>query len=83
MLMLFKLLNIFRFAWIGKVMIFLVDQGAKNKNPFQKFARLIVRGVFWIPRNDNFMADDFVDNDKGFDLEELRRYQQGEEVPTR
>lgn len=76
--MLFKLLNIFRFGWIGKTMFFLADQGAKNKTPFQKAARFIVAKVFTIPKHDDFMADDFVDNDTGYDLEELRRYQKGE-----
>ncbi|PUB10272.1 hypothetical protein [Yoonia sediminilitoris] len=81
--MLFKLLNIFRFGWIGKVMIFLVGKAALNRTPFQKVARLIVHGVFLIPKNNDFMADDFVDNDEGFDLDELRRYQNGETVPTK
>lgn len=81
--MLFKLLNIFRFGWIGKVMIFLVSKAALNRTPFQKVARFIVDKVFTVPKNDDFMADDFVDNDQGFDLDELRRYQKGESVPTR
>ena len=81
--MLFKLLNIFRFPWIGKTMIFLADQGAKNKTPFQKVARFIVVKVFTVPKHDDFMADDYVDNDMGFDVEELRAYQRGEDVPIR
>lgn len=81
--MLFKLLNVFRFGWIGKLMIFLVEQAALNRTPFQKVARVIVDKVFTVPKHDDFMADDFVDNDQGFDLEELRRYQKGETVPTR
>ncbi len=76
--MLFRLLNVFRFPWVGKLMIFLVDAGARGKTPFEKSARFIVDKVFTVPKHDNFMADDYVDNDQGYDLEELRRYQRGE-----
>lgn len=76
--MLFKLPNIFRFPWIGQTMIFLADAGARNRTPFEKVARVIVDKVFTVPRHDDFMADKFVDEDVGFDLEELRRYQKGE-----
>ena len=76
--MLFRLLNVFRFQWVGKLMIFLVDASARGKTPFEKVARVIVDRVFTVPKHDNFMADDYVDNDQGYDLEELRRYQRGE-----
>lgn len=73
--MLFRLLNIPRFPWIGRLMIYLAGQSAQNRTPFQKLARFIVTRVFTVPKHDDFMADDFVANDKGFDLEELRKFQ--------
>lgn len=73
--MLFRLLNVFRFPWIGRLMFYLAGQSARNKSAFQKLSRFIVTRVFAVPKHDDFMADDFVDNDKGFDLEELRRFQ--------
>lgn len=76
--MLFKLLNMVRFPWIGQLMIFLADAGGRNRTPFEKLSRFIVAKVFTVPKSDDFMADDFVDNDEGYDLEELRRYQRGE-----
>ena len=76
--MLFRLLNIFRQDFVGKTMIILADAGARNRTPFDKVARVIVSMVFTVPKHDDFMADDFVDNDEGFDLDELRRYQRGE-----
>ena len=76
--MLFKLLNVFRFGWIGKLMIFLVDAGARNGTVFEKIARVIVNLVFFMPKKDDFMADEYIDNDMGYDLEELRRFQRGE-----
>ncbi len=75
--MLFRLLNFFRLEIVGKIMVFLVDSGARNRTPFDKVARFIVGLVFTIPKDDDFMADDYVDNDMGYDLEELRRYQSG------
>jgi hypothetical protein len=75
--MLFKLLNVFRLEIVGKIMVVLVDAGARNRTVFERISRFIVGLVFTVPKNDDFMADDFVDNDMGFDLEELRRYQSG------
>lgn len=76
--MLFRLLNVFRAEWIGRLMTFLVDASARNRTPFEKLSRFIVNEVFRLPKQDDFMADSYVDNDEGFDLEELRRYQRGE-----
>lgn len=73
--MLFRLLNILRFPWIGKLMMYLAGQSAQNRTPFQKLSRFIVTRVFAVPKHDDFMADDFVDNDQGFDLQELRQFQ--------
>ncbi|MEP3276409.1 MAG: hypothetical protein ABJN26_09900 [Stappiaceae bacterium] len=75
--MLFRLLNIFRAGVIGKIMIMLADAGARNRTIFERIARFIVGRVFTVPKQDDFMADAYVDNDEGFDLEELRRYQSG------
>ena len=76
--MLFRLLNVFRAEFVGKTMIFLADAGARNRTPFDKVARVILKMVFIVPKSDDFMADDYVDNDQGYDLEELRRYQRGQ-----
>ena len=75
--MLFRMLNVLRHGWIGKLMIFLVDAAARNRTPFERIARVIVGMVFTVPKKDDFMADEYVDNDQGYDVEELRRYQQG------
>ena len=73
--MMSRLLNVFRWGLIGKIMVIFVDCGARNRTWFDRFARVIVGWVFLVPKNDNFMADAYVDNDQGYDLEELRRYQ--------
>jgi len=73
----FRLLNILRADFIGKTMIFLAESGARNRTLFDRVARVILTLVFAVPKHDDFMADDFVDNDSGYDLEELRRYQSG------
>jgi len=75
--MLFRLLNVLRADFVGKTMIFLADAGARNRTPFDRVARVILSLVFTVPKQDDFMADDYVDNDEGYDLEELRRYQSG------
>jgi len=74
----FRLLNVLRAEFIGKTMIFLAESGARNRTPFDRVARFILSLVFTVPKQDDFMADDYVDNDAGYDLEELRRYQSGQ-----
>ncbi|MEQ8792333.1 MAG: hypothetical protein RIK00_05270 [Algiphilus sp.] len=76
--MLFRLLNAWRADLVGKLMIALAHRGARNRTVFDRIARSIVSQVFVVPKKDDFMADEFIDNDTGYDLEELRRYQRGE-----
>lgn len=75
--MLFRLLNVIRVDAIGRIMITLACAGARNKTASERLARVIVGLVFTVPAKDNFMADKMVDDDRGFDLEALRRYQRG------
>lgn len=73
--MLFRLLNVTRADIVGKLMTMLVQASSRNRTMGERVARVIVSRVFAVPRQDNFMADEFVDNDMGYDLAELRRYQ--------
>jgi hypothetical protein len=75
--MMSRLLNVFRWGFVGQIMVFFVDRGARNRTLFDRFARVVVGWVFLVPKKDDFMADDLVDNDQGYDLAELRRYQSG------
>ncbi len=74
----FRLLNFLRAEFVGKTMIFLAEAGARNRSPFDRVARFILHLVFAVPKHDDFMADDYVDNDEGYDLDELKRYQSGQ-----
>jgi len=76
--MLFRLLNAWRADLVGKLMIALAHRGARNRTVFDRIARFVLGRVFVVPKQDDFMADEFIDNDTGYDLEALRRYQRGE-----
>lgn len=76
--MLSRLLNLFRADFIGQTMIAFSSAGARNKTVWDRIARFIVGLVFTVPKKDDFMADSLIDDDLGFDVEALRRYQRGD-----
>lgn len=76
--MLFRLLNAWRADIVGKVMTVLAHRGARNRTFLDRAARFVLGRVFVVPRQDDFMADELIDNDEGYELEALRRYQRGE-----
>ncbi|MEM6582734.1 MAG: hypothetical protein AAF699_15750 [Pseudomonadota bacterium] len=64
----------------AKLTIWLADRSSRNKSMLDKVCRwLVVRETTPSP-DDDFMRDDFVDNDLGFDPDELDRYQRGEDI---
>lgn len=66
-----------RLEIVGKILVFLVDADARNRIPFDKIARVIVGQVSTIPKNDDFIAYGYVDNEMGYELKQLSRYQSG------
>lgn len=72
--MLSKLLNAIPGDFIGKLLIYAASAGARNRTLLDKVLRFVVGTFFAVPKNDDFMADPLIDNDQGFDVEELRKY---------
>ena len=62
----------------AKLMIWLADRASRNNSVLDRLCRwLVVRATRVDPAKD-FMRDPLIDNDDGFDPDELDRYQRGE-----
>jgi hypothetical protein len=62
----------------AKIAIWMAGRSSRNKTLLDKMCRWVVtRGTAVLPEHD-FLRDELVDNDKGFDPDELDRYQRGE-----
>ena len=64
----------------AKLNVWLADRSSRNKSLLDKVCRWLVVRETTPPPEDDFMRDDFVDSDQGFDPEELDRYQRGEDI---
>lgn len=61
-----------RFAqWLG-------ERASRNTNFVDRLCRRLLDRVLRLPPDDDFLRDEWVDSDVGFDPDELDRYQQGE-----
>ena len=64
----------------AKLAIWMAGRSSRNKTLVDKLCRwLVVKETTLLPEHD-FLRDDYVDNDQGFDPDELDRYQRGEEI---
>jgi hypothetical protein len=64
----------------AKLAIWMAGRSSRNKSLLDKLCRLmVVRETAIAPEHD-FLRDELIDNDEGFDPDELDRYQRGEEI---
>ena len=62
----------------ARLMMWMAARSSRNKTLIDRLCRrLIVRATTVDPEKD-FMRDPLIDNDEGFDPDELDRYQRGE-----
>lgn len=62
----------------GKLLVEMASRGSRNRSPLDRLCRAAVSRLSALPPEDDFMRDPLVDNDLGYDPEELDRYQRGE-----
>ncbi len=61
-----------RFAmWLAK-------RSSRNTNGFDRLCRRILDRILALPEEGDFLRDEWVDSDMGFDPDDLDRYQRGE-----
>ena len=62
----------------ARLQLWMAGRSSRNKSPIDKICRFIVSKAATPKPGDDFLRDPFVDNDEGFDPEELDRFQRGE-----
>lgn len=67
----------------AKIAIWMAGRSSRNKTLLDRICRWLVVKETTLPPEQDFLRDDFVDNDQGFDPDELDRYQRGEDIQPR
>lgn len=65
---------------IAKILLYVADRASRNNTAWDRACRWLLRKVTYIEPAKDFMRDPIIDNDEGFDPDELDRYQRGESV---
>jgi len=60
--------------------IWMAGRSSRNKSVLDKICRWMVSRETAVPVEQDFLRDELIDNDEGFDPDELDRYQRGEEI---
>lgn len=64
----------------AKMGVWMASKGSRNKTISDKICRFILSKATAMKPEEDFMRDEFIDNDLGFDPDELDRFQRGEKV---
>ena len=62
----------------AKLAIWMAGRSSRNKSLLDKLCRWIITRELTVPQEQDFLRDELIDNDEGFDPDELDRYQRGE-----
>lgn len=61
-----------------KLMVWMAGKSSRNKSLSDKICRFLVTRATAVKPEDDFLRDPLIDNDQGFDPDELDRFQRGE-----
>ena len=61
-----------------KLMIWIVTRSSRNRSFIERLCRQLVVRLTAPPVENDFLRDELIDNDEGYDPDELERYQRGE-----
>jgi hypothetical protein len=61
----------------ASLMLRMVARSSRNKTWLDKLCRKMINRAVARPPEDDFMRDELIDNDLGFDPDELDRFQRG------
>ena len=62
----------------ASLMLRMVARSSRNKSWLDKLCRKMINKAVARPPEDDFMRDELIDNDLGFDPDELDRFQRGQ-----
>ena len=57
--------------------MWLARRASRDTGAIDQLCRRLLDRALGLPSEDSFMRDDWIDNDEGFDPDELDRYQRG------
>lgn len=60
------------------LMVWMAGKSSRNKSLLDKVCRFLVKRATRVKPEDDFMRDPLIDNDPGFDADELDRFQRGQ-----
>lgn len=60
------------------LVIWMAGRSSRNKTLIDKICRKLVTRATYVAPESDFLRDPLIDNDEGFDPDELERYQRGE-----
>lgn len=63
----------------SKLIAWLLAAASRDQGWSDRLCRLVATRLLTLPPEDDFMRDEWIDNDIGFDPDELERYQRGEQ----
>ena len=61
-----------------KLTVWMAGKSSRNKSLSDKICRFLVSRATAVKPEDDFLRDPLIDNDQGFDPDELDRFQRGE-----
>ena len=61
-----------------KLTVWMAGKSSRNKSLSDKICRFLVTRATAVKPEDDFLRDPLIDNDQGFDPDELDRFQRGE-----
>lgn len=64
----------------ARLAIWMAARSSRNKTFLDRMCRKMITKATTVDPEKDFMRDEFIDNDQGFDPDELDRYQRGESV---
>ncbi|MBO6544534.1 MAG: hypothetical protein JJ939_05410 [Alphaproteobacteria bacterium] len=64
----------------AKLMIWIARRSSRNRSFIDRLCRRLIEKASTRPPEKDFMRDELIDNDLGFDPDELDRYQRGEQA---
>ena len=62
----------------ARLTTFLAGKSSRNKTLSDRICRFLVNRATAVKPEDDFLRDSLIDNDQGFDPDELDRFQRGE-----
>ncbi len=62
----------------ARLMVWMAARSSRNQTIIDRLCRTLIVRATTVAPEDDFMRDPLIDNDEGFDPDELDRYQRGE-----